>query len=261
MDRRYPNHFNDTSGNNNVLTVKRIIKGGVARASRVSAWVQTKSGTGCQFCNCCRRQVAKFYHYGGRPFGCPLCRSSTRERLVIELIDRGLLPISETIRGVLHVAPSEKGIIRRFSSLPDYHPVDLFPELYPATSTQRLDLMELDAVHRYDIVYLSHVMEHVPDDMQVLQNLYRSLKPGGQAWILVPLWDQPTEDGNPGMSGREREQRFGQWDHARQYGPDLAQRMENAGFSVHIVRPAELGDATISRLGLQKDDWVFCGAK
>ncbi len=244
-----------------MLTMKRVFKAGVARASRISAWIQTKGGGRSQHCNSCQSDVAKFYIYGGRPFGCPLCRSSTRERFVIELIDRGVLPISDSTQSVLHVAPSEKGVIRRLEKIRDYHPVDLFPELYPATKTQSMDLMKLDAVDRYDLVYLSHVMEHVPDDLHVYRGLFRALKNGGEAWILVPLWDQPTVDGNPEMTGQQREKMFGQWDHARQYGPDLKERMESCGFRTVVIKASDLDASIVQRLGLQGNDWVFRGSK
>lgn len=164
-------------------------------------------------------------------------------------------------KSVLHVAPSEKGIVRRFERLPSYDPVDLFPDLYPDTDTKRLDLMAFAAEERYDLVYLSHVMEHVPDDRQVLRNLYQSLKPGGQAWILVPLWKDPTRDADGEMTAREREQAFGQWDHMRQYGPDLEQRLERTGFDVTIIQASESDHDSIYRLGLDDRDWIFCGTK
>jgi SAM-dependent methyltransferase len=71
-------------------------------------------------------------------------------------------------------------------------------------------------------------MEHVPDDAQVLRNIFEALKPGGEAWLIVPLWEKPTEDGSYAMPPRERERRFGQWDHVRQYGPDFADRIRAA---------------------------------
>lgn len=180
---------------------------------------------------------------------------------MIELIDQKVLPLPSSVGSLLHVAPSETGVIARFSGIEDYHPVDLFPDLYPEAETQRMDLMKLDSVERYDVVYLSHVMEHVPDDIHVYQNLFRSLKPGGQAWILVPLWDKLTIEGNDEMSPRERERKFGQWDHARQYGPDLKDRMEQCGFKVDVIRAPCVEQGLFERLGLFEGDTIFRGTK
>ena len=82
----------------------------------------------------------------------------------------------------------------------------------------------------FDLIYASHVMEHVPDDSRVLANMHAALTPGGEAWLLVPLYDGPTIDGAPDLSGRERERRFGQWDHRRQYGEDFGARIAAHGF-------------------------------
>jgi len=76
-----------------------------------------------------------------------------------------------------------------------------------------------------DLFYASHVMEHVPDDALVMRNILAALRPGGEAWLVVPLWDKSSVDGPADLSGRERERRFGQWDHVRQYGLDFADRL------------------------------------
>lgn len=41
---------------------------------------------------------------------------------------------------------------------------------------------------RYDLVFCSQTLEHVPDPRQVLKELYRVLKPGGQLWLSAPLF-------------------------------------------------------------------------
>ena len=124
-----------------MLTFKRVIKGGNAKVSRMVKWLLTMAGQKAAFCNACERNVAGFFTYGGRPWGCPLCGASTRERLVLFSIDSDTLQLDESVSSLLHVAPSEKSIIKRFRSIEDYHPVDLFPELYPDAPTQQMDLM------------------------------------------------------------------------------------------------------------------------
>jgi hypothetical protein len=91
----------------------------------------------------------------------------------------------------------------------------------------------------------------VPDDALVLRNIWTALRPSGEAWLIVPLWDKPTEDGHFGMSGAERERRFGQWDHVRQYGPDFADRIRAAGFDLDIIAAEDVpaSDRTAMALG------------
>jgi SAM-dependent methyltransferase len=160
---------------------------------------------------------------------------------------------------VLHVAPNEASLVRRFSVAADYVPADLHPEIYPVPGMQRIDLMEMADEDRYDLFYASHVMEHVPDDGVVLRNIYRALKPGGEAWLIVPLWDKPTEDGSFAMSPRERERRFGQWDHVRQYGPDFADRIRAAGFDLEEIDASSIDGAVRQFHAL--DDRLFRARK
>jgi SAM-dependent methyltransferase len=42
--------------------------------------------------------------------------------------------------------------------------------------------------HRYDLVLLSQVLEHLPEPTAVLTELHRVLKPGGRIWASAPLF-------------------------------------------------------------------------
>ncbi len=163
-----------------MLTMQRILKGGIARVSR--SWQYSASSLigGNKECNACNRSVANFYVYGGRRFGCPFCRSSTRERFVRYALSEGLLSLPDAATGILHVAPNELSLIDIFSKHDDYRPVDLFPEKYPLTQTKKLDLMEPLEPNSIDLAYLSHILEHVPDDRFVLKNLYDALRPAAK---------------------------------------------------------------------------------
>jgi len=49
---------------------------------------------------------------------------------------------------------------------------------------------DLSAQHeQFDIITLSHVIEHVPDPIALLEDLYRLLKPGGLLWLETPNLD------------------------------------------------------------------------
>src|SRR5690606_18893213 len=152
---------------------------------------------------------------------------------------------------ILHCAPNEASLVARFrAGAGDYVPADLDPARYSVPGMQRLDLMAMADEARFDRIYASHVMEHVPDDGAVLRNIARALKPGGEAWLLVPLWEKASEDGAPGLSARERERRFGQWDHVRQYGRDLAERIAAAGLMVELIESDSLPGAEATRMAL-----------
>lgn len=244
-----------------MITRSRLKKALTARLSRVQLILRGMIGPRLFYCNCCNRPTAGFFRYGSRPYGCPACGCSTRERFVKYCLSTNTLSVPVVDGGVLHVAPSEKSLVEIFRRHGEYTPVDLTPELYKVDGIKKLDLMALSELHKYGLVYLSHIMEHVPDDREVLRRLFQSLVPGGQGWFLVPMWSSPTIDGTLDMSPLRREQQFGQWDHQRQYGPDFADRVREAGFEVSVIKPEIVPQDEARRFGLSSNDWIFVGRK
>jgi len=86
---------------------------------------------------------------------------------------------------------------------------------------------------QYDAIVCNHVLEHVPDDRRAMAELYRVLKPGGWAALLVPMTETLTDE-DPAASPEERKKRFGQEDHVRLYGRDYLDRLREAGFRVSV---------------------------
>ena len=243
-----------------MITVQRVAKAvgkhltRTALQARKAAGVRRKRG-----CPACGATVVGFFRYGDNgEWGCPECGASPRERLMNWLIANGRLTVP-TEGAILHMAPNEASLVRRFSAAAYYMPADLDPSRYTVPNMARVDLMELAVTDRYDLFYASHVMEHVPDDMAVLRNIYRALKPGGEAWLIVPLWTKPTEDGSFDIPPRERERRFGQWDHVRQYGPDFADRIRAAGFDLEEIDASSIDVAARHYYAL--DDRLFRARK
>lgn len=216
-----------------MITVQRVAKAAGKHLTKAALKVRKAMGARAnRACPACGSTVVGFFRYGENgEWGCPECGASPRERLMNWLIAESRLTVPEQ-GAILHMAPNEASLVRRFSVAAHYVPADLDPARYDVPDMRKVDLMALADVERYDLFYASHVMEHVPDDMAVLRNILRALKPGGEAWLIVPLWSKPTEDGSFAMSPRERERRFGQWDHVRQYGPDFADRIRAAGFEL-----------------------------
>jgi SAM-dependent methyltransferase len=95
-----------------------------------------------------------------------------------------------------------------------------------------------------DVIVCSHVLEHVPDDRRATRELARILRPGGIALILVPQ-DPARRDTyeDPSItSPQDRLVHFWQADHLRLYGTDVAQRLEEDGFTVLVDRYMEALD-------------------
>lgn len=227
-----------------MISLKRIVRGLRGRVSkhalRARAHVQSARS---RHCAACGTDVLGFFGYGPtRDWGCPACGSSPRERFVRHTVAAGRLATPKAGGRILHVAPSEKSLIALFDGANcDYVRADIFPEAYKGQPVRRLDLCAFpEGEPGYDLIYASHVLEHIPDDMLALRQIRANLAPGGEAWIIVPLHDRPTEESTPEMTRLERERRFGQWDHVRQYGEDVAERLRAAGFAIERIAATDL---------------------
>jgi SAM-dependent methyltransferase len=88
-----------------------------------------------------------------------------------------------------------------------------------------------------DVVLVSHVLEHVPDDRLAMREIRRILRPSGVALLQHPIViGQATTDEDPGVTDpRDRLARWGQPDHVRAYGADYRQRLVRAGFNVEVI--------------------------
>jgi hypothetical protein len=109
-----------------------------------------------QHCCACGRDVPGFYFFSYRPFGCPHCRSSPRERFVCHALDTGLVPALPDRARVLHVAPAERCLVRRFrASAGTYIAGDIDPRRYrrDAGRVDRVDLTELSDPDPFDLIY------------------------------------------------------------------------------------------------------------
>lgn len=93
------------------LTARRLTRALSSRLSRATilALNQMQPMLALQ-CVVCGRKTSSFYLFGGRPFGCPYCRSSSRERFVLLAMEEGRIKKPQNGR-VLHIAPSERGIM------------------------------------------------------------------------------------------------------------------------------------------------------
>jgi SAM-dependent methyltransferase len=200
-------------------------------------------------CNLCGWRGA-FLDRGSRPgeLHCPRCKSANRHRLIAWYLERsGLLRPGLTF---LHVAP-EPGLRERITAQisAGYETCDIARQ----DVDHRLDLQtQIVAAEKYDAIMINHVLEHVADDAAVLRNLRRMLKPGSLCLITVPMRpnDLPTDD-DPSVTSREqRRARFGQDDHLRIYGPDIARRIEAAGFRVSVVTSDQAPEDAVVRYGM-----------
>jgi ubiquinone/menaquinone biosynthesis C-methylase UbiE len=158
---------------------------------------------------------------------------------------------------MLHIAPEEQlaTLFRRTKSI-DYLSGDL-----SRTAMVRMDIRDIQYPDKtFDVIYCSHVLEHVTEDRKAMAEFYRVLKPGGWAILQVPITADHTIEDATVTSPAERERLYGQRDHVRRYGPDYKDRLVSAGFRVKVEAFAqELSQEEIHRYGLmESEDIYFC---
>ncbi|MCG9892951.1 MAG: methyltransferase domain-containing protein [Thermosynechococcaceae cyanobacterium MS004] len=137
---------------------------------------------------------------------------------------------------LLHVAP-EVCIASPLKTQYDYLSVDMDP----AKAMQQMDICQIPLPgESFDAIICNHVLEHIPDDMKALHELYRVLKPNGWASIQVPMVGEETQEDLTITDPSMRARLYGQSDHVRQYGRDFRQRLESTGFQVAIILKSEL---------------------
>ncbi len=136
---------------------------------------------------------------------------------------------------VLHFAP-EQAFYRRFRKMShlDYTTTDLNSPL----ADVKADICDLPfGENSFDILFCNHVLEHIPDDTQAMQELYRILRPGGMAILQIPqdLTREITFEDDTITDRDERAKIFGQYDHVRIYGRDYFDKLRSVGFKVEEV--------------------------
>jgi SAM-dependent methyltransferase len=220
------------------------------------------AGTG-RLCPVCGSQARRFAAFG-QPrridARCVSCGALERHRLLWQYLTRRSGVFDRRTLRVLHVAPEpclQPRLRRVWRS--GYVTIDLFD---PRTDA-RMDLLRLAFPNAaFDLIYCSHVLEHVADDRQALREFYRVLKPAGQAILLVPVSDNAETIDDPSITDpQERERLFGQEDHVRLYGRDFPDRLRDAGFAVQVFGVQDLArpsEAIRLGLGVAAGDIFVC---
>ncbi|MDH3241544.1 MAG: methyltransferase domain-containing protein [Alphaproteobacteria bacterium] len=177
----------------------------------------------------------KAHKRSGRPnASCGRCGSRERHRLVALYLGNLGADAFAGLR-VLHFSP-EHFLAPYFARAALYVTADLSsPEADFHTDITKMGVADA----AFDVVMCNHVLEHIPDDAAAIAEFHRILAPGGTALITVPLdggLARTYED--PAITAPEdRSRHFGQFDHVRLYGRDIAERLARPGFAVTVFKP------------------------
>jgi SAM-dependent methyltransferase len=214
-----------------------------------------------RYCPVCEKSAKRFVPYGLPPREeacCIHCGALERHRMTWSYFERETNLFDGQDKRVLHIAPErqfEKLLRRRIGS--GYLTADLFNP----RAMVKMDITDIQYEdNSFDVVYCSHVLEHVNDDQKAMREFRRVLKPTGWAVLLVPLTAERTFEDPSITDPNERVRLFGQDDHVRRYGPDFLDRLHDAGFAVTVVEATDfLSSSEISamRIGADVDDKIF----
>ncbi len=230
-------------------TPRRLRRASLEIALRGSKVLLRGGAVQCPTCGCASARFLR-----GR---CPSCGAASRQRLIALFLRRELGLVEAGAVRLLHLAP-EPGLIRMLSAMAnvDYVPGDLVPDW----GHERVDATAIHLAPDFDGFITSHVLEHVSDDRAAMREMFRVLRPGGWAVVLVPIFEQleATIEDDDARTPWARHVRYGQHDHVRMYGPDFAGRLRDAGFVVSSRRYAkELDAAEERRYGLNATDIIY----
>ncbi|MFO8235923.1 MAG: methyltransferase domain-containing protein [Bacteroidales bacterium] len=161
---------------------------------------------------------------------------------------------------VLHIAP-EYCFLKKFKKIKNIEYIT--GDLNSPWADIKMDVHKIPfETNSFDVIFANHLLEHVENDLIVMKEFYRVMKPGGWGIFQVPIdrnREKTYED--PNITGpKEREKHFWQRDHVRLYGRDYPDKLSSAGFEViedDFIKT--LDDTLVKRYCLPKNEiFYYC---
>ena len=228
-------------------------------------------------CNICGNNVDKFIPYRGGSstisefqkklkiigsdvdnFSCPHCGCHDRERhLKLYIEQTRILEGKQRIR-ILHFAP-ERNILNLLAKFnPEIH---ILADLY--TSDPRFEKINIEAIPygnaSFDLVIANHILEHVDNPDLALSEINRVLKDDGLAILQTP-YSQFLENTFEDKAIDDSENRlffYGQEDHARVFGRDIFQKMNNFLVNKSIMHKDLFAKDLTENFGINEQEPFF----
>jgi SAM-dependent methyltransferase len=219
------------------------------------------SGNG-RFCPVCEKNSRKFGVAGLQPRDdaqCMRCGAGERHRLAWLYFKRQTNLFDNQTWQILHIAPEAAFEKKLRTQLGQGY---LTADLCNPNAMVKMDITDIQYPDEtFDIIYCSHVLEHVSDDKKAMREFWRVLKTRGWAILLVPVDVDKTIEDLSITDPQERLEKFGDVGHVRCYGLDYIDRLREAGFTVIRTKPCDfLISEEIVRMGISEaaGDIYFC---
>ena len=218
-----------------------------------------------RFCPVCQKTSFYFDIFGIIPRQnalCPHCSSLERHRLLYLFLKEKTDFFSGQHGKMLHIAP-ESCFEELFKSKVEEY---ITADLCSPHAMVKMDITDIQYENEtFDIIYCSHVLEHVSDDHKAMKEFFRVLKKDGWAILNVPVIRDKTYEDPSITQPEEREKAFGQNDHVRVYGRDYVDRLYDTGFSVTTTYAKDfLNESDMEKFGLNNGaagEIYFCTKK
>lgn len=176
-------------------------------------------------CPVCERRIK---HFVKGTVICPYCGVNDRSRILCDYLKKN--GVKRDGKNILFTPFAETMWFKRNN-------INYLESEYPENGKDLcLDVTNMDLPDEsVDLFWISHVLEHVPDDEKALKEIKRALKPDGVAYICVPEIDEDKSIGDdPNDTLRDRETKYGSVEHFRLYGRDFIEKLRKH-FNVKIV--------------------------
>jgi SAM-dependent methyltransferase len=240
------------------IPIKRLVP--IGMKSRLKAAAKKIRYFGRKrFCPVCENHASSFEPMGvirREEAKCPYCGSLERHRLFWLFFDKHSALFSPPRKKMLHVAP-EPIFEKKFSRSEniDY----LTADLANPRAMVKMDITDIRYPdNSFDVIYCSHVLEHVLDDRKAMREFRRVLKPSGWAVLQVPINAEKTFEDPSITDPAERERVFGLRSHVRRYGPDYEERLKEAGFLVKRISATDIvSEKDMERMRISNAEAVF----
>lgn len=198
-------------------------------------------------------------------FNCIFCGSNNRLRLLFLFFDKLDFWKDLEQKKILHFAP-EVQLLRKIKeiSFDKYVIADLNPHRYQELNDGKIQIQQIDATkidfpaESFDVIFFSHILEHIEKYQNALNELYRVLKPGGKIILQTP-YSKLLQSNFSDLNISSEDQRlyfYGLQDHVRVFSEsELLKSIENTGFMSEIKRISDYFTADeISSYGLDSNE-------
>lgn len=222
-------------------------------------------------CNLCGGKTFRDFRQQRKNAQCTTCRSLERHRAIYPHLEKLIEKKAVNLNGrgkltFLHHAPEPQisALLSKAASI-DYHPGDIDPARYKHVACEHFVIPDSFATHEiqgWDVIYHSHVFEHIPIPWRNLLDLWiRNLGENGTLIFTMPWAESRTVTMEGGEYVQDKELRvllFGQDDHIKRFGTDIRTYVEKRGghykeMSDHITGQKQ------PLFVIGRDAWIFDG--